>query len=50
MKRIYRYQWYQNIYENIPQMHKEARKFGEQLGIRKLGTDIGLYAGSSSLP
>lgn len=50
MKKKYRYQWYQYIYESIPKIHEEARKFGEKLGIGKLGTDIGTYAGSSSRP
>jgi hypothetical protein len=46
----YRYQWYQDIYENIPKIHEEARKYGEELGINKLDTDVGIYAGSSSRP
>ena len=50
MKKKYRYQWYQDIYENIPKIHEEARKYGDKLGTRKLGADIGLYAGSSSRP
>lgn len=50
MKPKYRYQWYQHIYESIPEIHEEARKYGEELGIDKLGSDIGLYAGSSARP
>lgn len=50
MNAKYRYQWYQSIYENIPKIHEEARKFGEEMGIKKLGTDVGMYAGSSSRP
>ena len=46
----YKYQWYQMIYENIPKIHEEARKFGDKLGTTKLKQDIGLYAGSSSRP
>ena len=50
MKRKYRYQWYQNIYENTSKIHEDARKYGEELGIRNLNADVGLYAGSSSRP
>ncbi len=50
MKKKYRYQWYQDIYASIPEIHEEARKYGDELGTRKLGADIGLYAGSSSRP
>jgi hypothetical protein len=46
----YRYQWYQQIYERVPDILEEARRYGEELGAKKLGTDIGLYAGSSSRP
>ena len=46
----YRYQWYQNISENVPKILEEARKYGEELGVGNLETDIGLYAGSSSRP
>jgi hypothetical protein len=50
MRGKYRYQWYQNIYENTSKIHEDARKYGEELGIRNLGADVGLYAGSSSRP
>jgi hypothetical protein len=50
MKTKYRYQWYQQIYENMPKIHEEARKYGQELGLDKLEADIGLYAGSSSRP
>jgi hypothetical protein len=50
MNAKYRYQWYQQIYENIPKIHEEARKSAEKLGIDKVESDIGLYAGSSSRP
>ena len=46
----YKYQWYQQIYESMPQIHEEARQYGEQLGTTKLKNDIGLYAGSSARP
>lgn len=46
----YRYQWYQYIYEQIPAIRAAARKFGETLGVEKLGADIGVYAGSSARP
>ncbi|MBI4551666.1 MAG: hypothetical protein HY710_05320 [Candidatus Latescibacteria bacterium] len=50
MKPMYRYRWYQHIYESIPKIHEEARQYGKQLGIEKLKADIGLYPGSSSRP
>jgi hypothetical protein len=50
MKPLYRYQWYQKIYENIPAIHKEAQKYGDKLGTTKLKRDIGSYPGSSSRP
>jgi hypothetical protein len=50
MKTKYRYSWYQDIYENIPKIHEEARKYGEELGMGKVDSDLGLYAGSSSRP
>ncbi|SVB91974.1 uncharacterized protein METZ01_LOCUS244828, partial [marine metagenome] len=46
----YKYQWYQQIYESMPQINEEARQYGEQLGTTKLKNDIGLYAGSSARP
>lgn len=46
----YRYQWYQEIFENIPKIHAEAREYGVKLGTANLEKDLGLYAGSSSRP
>ena len=46
----YRYRWYQEIYEAFPKIMEEARLYGEKLAVEKTGTDIGLYAGSSSRP
>lgn len=50
MKANYRFQWYQHIYESIPQIHEDARKAGRELGTEKLNGKIGLYPGSSSCP
>ncbi len=50
MQQRYRYQWYQHIYEQIPAIRAEARTFGETLGAKKLGAEIGVYAGSSARP
>jgi len=50
MKSKYRYQWYQEIYNNIPKIHKEARKAAEEIGLDKLKNKIGLYSGSSACP
>ena len=46
----YRYQWYQEIYDNIPKIHAEARKTASKLGLDKLKDKIGLYPGSSTCP
>ena len=47
---MYKYQWYQSIYDNMSKINEEARQYGEKLGINKLKEDIGLYAGSSARP
>jgi hypothetical protein len=46
----YRYRWYQEIYEATPSILKEARQYGDELGIRGSDEDFGLYAGSSARP
>lgn len=46
----YKYQWYQEIYNNIPKILNEAKQISVQLGLDKLKDKIGLYAGSSSCP
>lgn len=33
MRAKYRYQWYQEIYDNIPKIHAEARKAASELGL-----------------
>ena len=50
MKQKYRYQWYQEIYDNIPKIHDDARKAAKELGLVELKGRIGLYAGSSACP
>jgi len=50
MKAKYRYQWYQEIYDNIPKIHAEARKTASELGLDNLKDKIGLYPGSSTCP
>jgi len=47
---MYKYQWYQSIYNNMSKINEEARQYGEKLGTTKLKEDIGLYAGSSARP
>jgi hypothetical protein len=44
----YRYQFYQNIYEQIPAIKREAERVGNELG--NLRGCVGLYTGSSSTP
>ena len=50
MKPKYKFQWYQELYENMPNILEEARKAAEELGLDKLKNKIGLYPGSSSCP
>lgn len=50
MKPKYRFQWYQEIYDNLPKILEEAGKTATELGLDKLKNKIGLYAGSSSCP
>lgn len=47
---MYKFQWYQSIYDNLPGIVEEARRYGEEIGTLKLKQDIGLYAGSSARP
>jgi len=46
----YRFQWYQEIFNNLPKIINEAEKTAKELGLDKLKNKIGLYAGSSSCP
>ncbi len=50
MQLKYKYQWYQQIYENIPKIIAEATKQAAELGMDKLRDEIGLYSGSSACP
>lgn len=50
MKPKYRFQWYQEIYDNLPKILEEAGKVAKELGLDKLKNKIGLYPGSSSCP
>ena len=47
---MYKFQWYQSIYDSFPEIVEEARRYGEETGTLKLKQDIGLYAGSSARP
>ena len=47
---MYKFQWYQSIYESFPKIVDEAKRYGEEIGTLKLKQDIGLYAGSSARP
>ncbi len=46
MKPKYRFQWYQEIYNNLPKILEEAGKAAKELGLDKLKNKIGLYPGS----
>jgi len=51
MKPKYRFQWYQQIYENFSNIREEALKFAQDSGLSKLkNSPFGTYPGSSSCP
>ncbi len=50
MKPKYRFQFYQEIYDNLPKILEEAGKAAKELGLDKLKNRIGLYPGSSACP
>ncbi|MEM3464732.1 MAG: hypothetical protein QXL91_07690 [Candidatus Bathyarchaeia archaeon] len=50
MKTKYRFQFYKEIYKNIPKIHQEAREATREIGLEKLRDGVGLYVGSSSCP
>jgi len=50
MKPKYKFQWYQEIYNNIPKILEEARIAAKELGLDRLKNKIGLYPGSSACP
>jgi hypothetical protein len=50
MRPKYRFQWYQQIYDNLPEIIEEAAKAAKELGLDKLKNKIGLYPGSSACP
>jgi len=50
MKQKYRFQWYQEIYDNLPKILEEAGKAAKELDLDKLKNKIGLYPGSSACP
>ncbi len=51
MKTKYKFQWYQEIYENFPKIREEARKTATDIGLNKIKSEtFGLYPGSSSCP
>jgi hypothetical protein len=50
MQPKYKFQWYQQIFNNTSKILDEARQVGKQLGLEKVRDRIGLYPGSSSCP
>lgn len=50
MSRKYRYKLYQEIYEKINAIRRDAKRAGKEIGIGDLRGRIGLYTGSSSCP
>lgn len=51
MKPKYRFQWYQQIYENFSNIREEALKYAQDSGLNKFkDSPFGTYPGSSSCP
>lgn len=51
MRSKFKFQWYQEIYENFPQIREDARKAAQELRLDKVKDgSFGLYPGSSSCP
>lgn len=50
MEPKYKFQWYQRIYAQTPQILEEARQAAKEYGIEKIRDKVGLYPGSSSCP
>ncbi len=46
----YRYQWYQQIFDKIPEIHAEALEMAEEIGLKEVRGRVGLYPGSSTCP
>ncbi len=46
----FRYQFYQQLFEKLPQVRAQARAAGAKLGLDKMKDEIGLYPGASSCP
>lgn len=46
----YRYQWYQQLFENIETIHAEARQAVSEIGLEAVQGRVGLYPGSSTCP
>ncbi|MGE0005717.1 MAG: hypothetical protein AB7S92_09005 [Parvibaculaceae bacterium] len=47
---MHRHQWYQALFEKIPAIEREARDYGESLGLARFAGAIALYSGMSSSP
>jgi hypothetical protein len=51
MRVKFRFQWYQQIYENFSQIREDARQLAKEIGLYKGNKDsFGTYPGSSSCP
>lgn len=47
---MHRHEWYQKLYDDIPKIVDEARRYGDKLSLGEHKGNIGLYSGASSLP
>jgi hypothetical protein len=47
---LFKHRWYQDIFERIPDIQREAAAAAEQVGMDKWAGELGLYQGSSSIP
>ena len=47
---MHRHEWYQALFEKIPLIEREARDFGQNIGLDRFAGGIALYSGMSSRP
>ena len=47
---MHRHEWYQMLFEQIPEIEREARAFGQSTGLDHFAGGVALYSGMSSSP
>jgi len=47
---MHRHEWYQALFEKTPEIEREARAYGESIGLDRFAGGVALYSGMSSRP